>query len=57
MGLKDDVSLTERLISEADVACVPGSAFGAAGYLRISFATAMDQLEEAMTRIKGVLGA
>jgi aspartate aminotransferase len=57
LGLKDDVSLTELLISEADVACVPGSAFGAPGYLRISFATAMDQLEEAMTRIKGVLEA
>ena len=55
LGLADDVALTELLINEADVACVPGSAFGAPGYLRISFATARDQLEEAIRRIGRVL--
>jgi aspartate aminotransferase len=33
------------------VALVPGSAFGADGYMRISFATGMDNLEKAVERI------
>jgi aspartate aminotransferase len=55
LGLANDIALTELLINEADVACVPGSAFGAPGYLRISFATSLDQLREAMRRIERVL--
>jgi aspartate aminotransferase len=57
LGLENDVAFTELLINEADVACVPGSAFGAPGYLRISFATAQAQLEEAMKRIGRVLNS
>jgi aspartate aminotransferase len=57
LRLADDVALAELLLNEADVACVPGSAFGAPGYLRMSFATARDQLEEAMNRISRVLSA
>jgi len=34
---------------------VPGSAFGAEGYFRISFATSMKNLIEALTRIKRAL--
>ena len=52
LGLTDDTALVERLISRADVACVPGSAFGAPGYLRISYACSMEMLAEAMRRIK-----
>ena len=55
LGLAGDVALVELLLNEADVACVPGSAFGAPGHLRISFATAQAQLEEAMSRINRVL--
>jgi aspartate aminotransferase len=55
MQLSNDAALAELLLNEADVACVPGSAFGAPGYLRISFATAQSQLEEAMNRISRVL--
>jgi aminotransferase len=42
-----------RLLNEQKVACVPGSAFGACGegYLRCSYATAMDQIEIAMERM------
>ncbi len=51
-GLASDTELAELLINEADVACVPGSAFGAAGYIRLSFACSMNTLEEAVNRIK-----
>jgi aminotransferase len=42
-----------RLLNERNVACVPGTAFGAcgAGFLRCAYATGMDQLKEAMDRI------
>ena len=56
-GLADDTALTEKLISEGDVACVPGTAFGSPGYLRLSFASSLEALEEALGRIKRVLSA
>jgi aspartate aminotransferase len=56
-GFASDTELTEMLINEANVACVPGSAFGAPGYLRISFASSMEELEEAIDRIKRALAA
>ena len=54
-GLASDTDLAELLINEADVACVPGNAFGAPGYIRLSFACSMETLEEAINRIKRVL--
>ncbi len=54
-GIADDVGLAEHLLAEAGVALVPGSAFGAAGYLRLSFATDMDTLREALRRLKNLL--
>ncbi len=56
-GLASDTELVELLISKADVACVPGSAFGAPGYMRLSFACSIDRLEEAMKRIERALYA
>jgi aspartate aminotransferase len=55
-GVKKDSDFSELLMKKADVALVPGSAFGAPGYLRLSFATHMDVLEKAISRIKGILG-
>jgi len=49
------VALAEYLINEAGVALVPGSAFGAPGYLRLSFAIGLDTLREAVTRIARAL--
>lgn len=49
-----DLALTEYLL-EHGVAVVPGSAFGAAGYVRISFATSMQNLHEAIARIGAAL--
>ncbi|NJD99387.1 pyridoxal phosphate-dependent aminotransferase [Thermococcus sp. LS1] len=48
---------SELMLLEAKVALVPGSAFGKAGegYIRISYATAYEQLEEAMDRMEKVL--
>ena len=51
----DDLSMAEFLLSEAGVALVPGSAFGAPGCMRLSFATSMEILQDAVTRIKKVL--
>ena len=57
LGMDSDIELVERLLSKADVACVPGSAFGAPRYLRLSFACSMDSLKEAVNRIKRGLAA
>jgi len=57
LGLGDDIDLTEHLISAADVAVVPGSAFGAPGYIRLSFACSMEALEESVKRIKQAVAA
>ena len=51
MGFKDDVKLAEALLAKAEVALVPGSAFGSPGHMRISFATDMGSLEKALERI------
>jgi aspartate aminotransferase len=50
-----DIALSEYLLVEAGVAVVPGSAFGSEGYIRLSFATSMDNLVEALKRIKKAL--
>ena len=57
LDLADDTALAEKLITEADVACVPGAAFGAPGYLRMSFACSLETLEEALNRLNRVLAA
>ena len=54
-GLKNDTEMAELILSEAEVALVPGAAFGAEGHLRFSFACGMDDLEEAMRRIGRLL--
>lgn len=46
-----DVALSEYLLTQAGVAVVPGSAFGSEGYIRLSFATSMENLQNAITRI------
>jgi len=55
-GINNDLDLAACFLEQAGVAMVPGSAFGAEGCLRISFATSMDNLVKAMTRIQKVLG-
>lgn len=55
LGISTDVEFSEFLIEKANVAVVPGSAFGAPGYVRVSFAASMEILEEAMQRMQKVL--
>ena len=51
-------ALADRLLDEAGVACLSGTAFGefGEGYLRFSYATSMENIEEALRRIGGLLG-
>jgi len=52
LGLKDDSEFAEFLLTNAGVAAVPGSGFGAPNHLRISFATSMEILKDALNRIE-----
>jgi aspartate aminotransferase len=44
--------LAEMLLTQAKVAVIPGSAFGADNYLRLSYATSMDNIANGLDRIK-----
>jgi aspartate aminotransferase len=57
LGSADDVAFAETLLTEAGVALVPGSAFGAPGHVRLSYATSMDNLTNAVSRISDRLKA
>jgi len=50
--IKDSLQLANYILSEAEVAVVPGSAFEAEGYLRLSYATSIEEIEEGMSRLK-----
>jgi aspartate aminotransferase len=54
IGEANDLALSEYLL-EHGVATVPGSAFGAEGYLRLSFATSIENLRKAIERIAAAL--
>lgn len=57
--LKDignDVEFAEWILNETGVALVPGSAFGAEGHLRFSYATSMQNLDAALDRLEKLLG-
>jgi len=55
--IRDDVELAAWLLESAGVAMVPGTAFGAPGHLRLSFATSMENLQVCVQRIKDALEA
>jgi len=48
--------LAELVLDEAEVAVVPGEAFGAPGYFRLSYALGDDDLAEGITRLQKLLG-
>ena len=55
--LNNDTDIVEWLLETAEVAAVPGAAFGLEPFFRVSYATSLDLLKEAMSRIeKAVLG-
>ena len=50
--LKNDTDIVEWLLETAEVAAVPGVAFGLEPFFRVSYATSLDLLKEAMNRIE-----
>ncbi len=54
-GLADDAALAADLLEQAGVALVPGSAFGAPGCLRLSFAASTETLDRALARLSDYL--
>ncbi|MEW6520667.1 MAG: pyridoxal phosphate-dependent aminotransferase [Thermodesulfobacteriota bacterium] len=50
------VDMSEYLLEESFLATVPGAAFGADEFVRFSFATSMDAIEEGMKRLREALG-
>ncbi len=55
--IRDDIELAAWMLEKAGVAMVPGTAFGAPGHLRLSFATSMENLQECVQRIKTAIEA
>jgi aminotransferase len=53
----DDETFSQKLLEEERVAAVPGSAFGAGGegFVRCSYATAYDKIEEALHRLESFM--
>ena len=54
--INDDMELANYLLEEANVAVVPGSAFLAGGFIRISFASSIEELEKACQRVASACG-
>ena len=54
-GIDNDFDLAEYFLNKANVAVVPGTAFGSKNHIRISFATSMSNLKEAINRINILL--
>ena len=53
--IPDDMEFCEKLLNEKFVAAVPGTAFFAPGFLRLSYACSMEQIKEGMARMKEFL--
>jgi len=55
--ISDSIDLADCLLAQGRISVVPGKAFGADSYIRISFATSMENIVEGMKRLKGALGS
>jgi aspartate aminotransferase len=56
-GIPNSLALCDRLLAEAQVAVVPGEAFGSSTHFRLSYATSMKELERGLDRIHQFLAA
>jgi len=56
-GEPDTSTVARELLERQHVAVVPGEAFGAAGFLRISYATSMERIEEGLRRLRQFFGS
>lgn len=52
----DSMSFTQLLLDNSHVAVVPGAGFGADAYVRLSYATSMENIEKGLARIKEFVG-
>lgn len=55
--LVNDLDIAAWLLDEAHVAVVPGSAFGAPGHMRLSYAVSVEQIDRALARIASALAS
>lgn len=55
LKIESSFDFAMHLLYEAHIAVVPGNAFGAEGYIRMSYATSMENLKEAVIRLKKAL--
>ena len=51
LGLKNDIEFSTLCLEKLNIALVPGSAFGADGYVRFSFATSMENIQTAVQKL------
>ncbi|MGI9262370.1 MAG: pyridoxal phosphate-dependent aminotransferase [Woeseiaceae bacterium] len=54
-GLETDADLVKLVLESGDVVMVPGTPFGAPGYVRLSFACSIEELQKAVERIRAAL--
>jgi aspartate aminotransferase len=54
-GISDDAEFAKLLLNKAEIVVVPGTPFGAPGYVRLSFACAIEELEKSVARIRSAL--
>ena len=55
MVFKDDNDLAMDILSKLNIIVVPGTAFGAPNYLRISFATSLENIEKGLDKLEEYL--
>lgn len=55
LGVNGSVEFCQKLLEEANVACVPGIGFGCDDNIRLSFATSMEQIDKGVDRIGNFL--
>jgi aspartate aminotransferase len=53
--IQNSTDLVEYLLEQAQIALVPGGAFGSDQHVRISYATSLENLKEAMDRMERAL--
>ena len=51
-GIADTTALAKVLLEKQHLVCVPGDAFGTPGYIRLSYATSIDRIEEGLRRLE-----
>ncbi len=55
LGVSNSLEFATKVLEEGHVALVPGSAFGADNYVRLSFATSMAQIDKGLDRLAKLL--